>query len=71
MPTAQPGLKMACTHPATFGLPKGGTVGWVGGTSKQPSTMQETAITGYALAVGQARGALGRGKIIFGWIAFN
>ena len=71
MPTAQPGLKMACTRPATFGLPEGGNVGWVGATSKQPSTMQETAITGYALAVGQARGALGRGKIIFGWIAFN
>jgi len=57
---------MACTRPATFGLPKGcprgGNVAWVGGTSKQPSTMQETAITGYALAVGQARGGLGWGK---------
>jgi len=66
MPTAQLGLKMACTCPATFGLPKGGNVGWVGGTSKQPSTMQETVITGYALAVGRARGGLGQGKNIFG-----
>jgi len=63
MPTAQLGLKMACTRPATFGLPK---VGWVGGASKQPSTMQKTAITGYALAVGRARGGLGQGKNIFG-----
>ena len=31
----------------------------VGSTSKQTSTMQETAITGGALAVGQARGGLG------------
>ena len=61
-PTAQLVLKMACTRPATFGLPEGGNVGWVGGASKQPSTMQETVITGYALAVGRARGGLGRGK---------
>jgi hypothetical protein len=65
-PTAQLVLKMACTRPATFGLPEGGNVGWVGGASKQPSTMQETVITGYALAVGRARGGLGRGKITFG-----
>jgi len=57
---------MVCTRPATFGLLRGGNVGWVGGVSKQPSTMQETAIPGYALAVGQARGGLGRGKNIFG-----
>ena len=44
----------------------GGAVGRVGGTSKQLSTMQETAITGGALAVGQARGGLGRGNFIFG-----
>jgi len=44
-----------------------GNVGWVGGASKQPSTMQETAITGYALAVGRARGGLGRGKIYI-WV---
>ena len=49
-----------------LGCPRGGNVGWVGGASKQPSTMQETAIPGYALAVGQARGGLGRGKIIIG-----
>jgi hypothetical protein len=67
-PTAQLVLKMACTRPATFGLPEGGNVGWVGGASKQPSTMQETVITGYALAVGRARGGLGRGKITFGYI---
>ena len=30
----------------------GWAVGWVGGTSKQPSTMQETAILGCALTVG-------------------
>ena len=65
-PTAQLVLKMACTRPATFGLPEGGNVGWVGGASKQPSTMQETVITGYALAVGRARGGLGRGKFTFG-----
>jgi len=51
---------MECTRPATFGLPEGR---WVGGASKQLSTMQETAITGYALAVGRARGGLGRGKL--------
>jgi hypothetical protein len=44
----------------------GGNVGWVRGASKQPSTMQETATTGYALAVGRARGGLGRGKNVFG-----
>ena len=44
----------------------GGAVGRVGGTSKQLSTMQETAITGGALAVGQARGGLGQGNFIFG-----
>ena len=49
---------MACTRPATFGLPEGR---W--GASKQLSTMRETAITGYALAVGRARGGLGRGKL--------
>ena len=38
----------------------------VGGASKQPSTMQETAITGYALAVGRAGGGLGRGKNTIG-----
>ena len=38
----------------------------VGSASKQTSTMQGTAITGGALAVGQARGGLGWGKIIFG-----
>ena len=38
----------------------------VGSASKQTSTMQETAITGGALAVGRARGGLGQGKIIFG-----
>jgi len=54
---------MACTRPATFGLPEGR---WVGGASKQLSTTRETAITGYALAVGQARGGLGRGKFTFG-----
>ena len=57
---------MACTRPATFGLPGGGNVGWVGGASKQPSTMQETATTGYALTVGRATGGLGRGNFIFG-----
>ena len=51
---------MACTCPATFGLPEGW---WVGGASKQLSTIQETAITGYALTVGQARGGLGWGKL--------
>ena len=65
-PTAQLVLKMACTRPATFGLPEGGNVGWVGGASKQPSTMQETVITGYALAVGRARGGLGQGNFTFG-----
>ena len=54
-----------------LGCSRGKNVGWVGAASKQLSTMQETAITGYALAVGQARGGLGRGKIIFGYIAFN
>ena len=51
---------MECTRPATFGLPEGR---WVGGASKQLSTMRETVITGYALAVGRARGGLGRGKL--------
>ena len=51
---------MAYTCPATFGLPEGQ---WVGGASKQLSTMRETAITGYALAVGRARGSLGWGKL--------
>ena len=41
----------------------GGAAGQVGDVSKQLSTMQETAITGYALAVGRARGGLGRGKL--------
>ena len=59
-------LKMACTHPATLGCLRGRNVGWVGGTSKQTSTMQETAIAGYTLAVGWARGGLGWGKNIFG-----
>jgi len=54
-------------RPATFRLPEGGNVGWVGGASKQPSTMQETAIAGYALTVGRARGGLGRGKI-YNWV---
>jgi len=44
----------------------GRAVGQVGGTSKQLSTIQETAITGGALAVGWARGGLGRGNFIFG-----
>ena len=43
-----------------------GAVGQLGGTSKQLSTMQETAITGGALAVGWARGGLGQGNFIFG-----
>ena len=42
----------------------GRAVGQVGGTSKQLSTMQETAITGGALAVGQARGGLGWGNFM-------
>ena len=44
----------------------GRAVGRVGGTSKQLSTMQETAITGGTLAVGRARGGLGQGNFIFG-----
>jgi hypothetical protein len=39
--------------------------GRVGGTSKQPSTMQETAITGWPLAVGRVRGWFGAGKNIY------
>ena len=53
--------------PCRIGLLEGREVGWVGGASKQPSTMQETAITGDALAVGRARGGLGRGKIYI-WV---
>ena len=40
----------------------GGAVGRVGGTGKQLSTMQETAILGCALAVGQVGGLFGAGK---------
>jgi hypothetical protein len=36
--------------------------GRVWGTSKQPSTMQETAIPGCVLAVGRLRGWFGVGK---------
>jgi hypothetical protein len=39
-----------------------GCWGWVGGVSKQPSTMQETAITGCPLAVGRVSGWFGAGK---------
>ena len=45
---------------------RAGLLGGFGGTSKQLSTMQETAITGGALAVGRARGGLGWGNFIFG-----
>ena len=51
----------------------GGVIGWdcwvgVGGTGKQPSTMWETAITGGALAAGQAREWFGAGKKYI-WVA--
>ena len=39
-----------------------GLLGGLGGASKQPSTMQETAILGCALAVGRVRGWFGAGK---------
>ena len=48
----------------------GGAVGWVGGTSKQLSTMQETAILGCALAVGRVRGWFGAGKKYI-WVGGN
>ena len=38
----------------------------VGGTGKQPSTMQETAITGAHLLLGGLGSGLGQGKNIFG-----
>ena len=40
----------------------GRAVGWVGDGSKQLSTMQETAIMGYPLAVGWVRRWFGAGK---------
>ena len=40
----------------------GRAVGWVGGTGKQLSTMQETAILGCALAVGWVGGLFEAGK---------
>jgi len=40
----------------------GGTVGQVGGTSKQLSIMQETAILGCALTVGWVKGWFGVGE---------
>ena len=49
---------------------QGGAVGWVGGASKQLSTMQETAILGCALAVGQVRGWFGAGKKYI-WVGGN
>jgi hypothetical protein len=39
-----------------------GCWGWVGDASKQPSTMQETAILGCMLTVGQDWGWFGAGK---------
>ena len=52
---------------------QGCVIGWdcwvgVGGTSKQPSTIQGTAITGGALAAGQAREWFGVGKKYI-WVA--
>ena len=44
--------------------------GRVGGVSKQPSTMQETAITGCLLAVGRVRGWFGVGKKYI-WVEGN
>ena len=44
----------------------GRAVGQVGGTSKQLSTMQETAILGCTLAVQRVGGYLRQGKNIFG-----
>ena len=40
----------------------------VGSTSKQPSTMHETAIPGCALAIGWVRGWIGMGKFYI-WVA--
>ena len=49
---------------------RAGLLGRVGGVSKQPSTMQETAITECPLAVGQVRGWFGAGKKYI-WVGGN
>ena len=52
---------------------QGGIVGWgcwAGwGIGKQMSTMQETALLGWLLTVGQVGGSFGQGKNIYIWVA--